>query len=336
MDSNNPLGVAHRDEGDNRISVVIPVFNEAAFIPLSVPSVLSVLREHGRGELIVVDNGSTDDSHEVLLREVGEAGTVLRLKRTTVAAARNYGARHATGRYLGFLDADCVVPAGYFARALSVLRETGAAATGGFYRLPADAGWIAETWHALHARVEGAYVETLFGSNFFIARDVFEEVGGFDEGLISGEEPELCQRLISRGYRLYESPELAPVHLRNPKTVKEFWRQQVWHGLGMLGTVRGPGLDRPTLALAAHVVLVVSAGALGLAGWLEPLAWLTAAAILILTVPVASVLYRSARAGRVHSPAAAIALYTLYYFARLAALGRIVTRRAESYRGTRA
>jgi glycosyltransferase involved in cell wall biosynthesis len=84
-------------------SVVIPVYNRAKVIRSTIESVLAqTYRDY---ELIVVDDGSTDNSSEIA-KSYGNELVVLEQENQGPGPARNTGARHAIGRYLAFLDSD--------------------------------------------------------------------------------------------------------------------------------------------------------------------------------------------------------------------------------------
>ena len=90
-------------ESDPVISVVIPNFNYRRFVAEAVES---VFQQGGSGwEVIVVDDGSTDGSREVL-SGFGEKIRLILQENRGPAAARNRGATQARGEYLLFLDSD--------------------------------------------------------------------------------------------------------------------------------------------------------------------------------------------------------------------------------------
>jgi glycosyltransferase involved in cell wall biosynthesis len=88
-----------------RLSVVIPTWNRAGLVGDAVESALD--QEGGDLEVIVVDDGSTDGTAEVIERRFGKSVKLLRMAtRSGVGAARNEGVRQATGDLLSFLDSD--------------------------------------------------------------------------------------------------------------------------------------------------------------------------------------------------------------------------------------
>jgi glycosyltransferase involved in cell wall biosynthesis len=86
-------------------SVVIPTYNRAHLLPQALESVFA--QEEKDFEILVVDDGSTDDTEAVLARYEGRV-RVLRQKNSGPAAARNLGIENARGDYVAFLDSDDV------------------------------------------------------------------------------------------------------------------------------------------------------------------------------------------------------------------------------------
>ncbi|MBI3511275.1 MAG: glycosyltransferase [Bacteroidetes bacterium] len=89
------------------VSVVIPLYNSAAFIG---ETIRSVLQQHfSELELIVVDDGSTDDSANVVKKINDSRLKYFHQKNKGVSAARNYGIKNASGKFIALLDADDVM-----------------------------------------------------------------------------------------------------------------------------------------------------------------------------------------------------------------------------------
>jgi len=88
---------------DPMFSVIVPVYNREQLVQRAIESILA--QEEGDYELIVVDDGSTDRTVEVV-RQYGEALTLIEQENAGPGAARNRGIRAATGEYVTFLDSD--------------------------------------------------------------------------------------------------------------------------------------------------------------------------------------------------------------------------------------
>lgn len=310
-----------------RVSVVVPVFNKAAFLRASLDSIVAAARRlEGGIELFFVDHMSTDGSYEVA-EEYRDAATVLRVSGGHPGTVRNHGARRARGEYLSFLDCDCVVPEDYFRRLVAVFEETGAAAVGCEVGIPADAPTIERVWYELHVVRRDGPRHYINSGNFALRRAVFEEIGGFDESLPSGEDTDICRRVRDAGHAIYESWRLDVVHLDNPKRLWPFARKQYWHGLGALGTAH-VARNKATAMVLAHALLLVAAVAAAVApGARGPLGRVSGVVAALLVVPLAAVGYRALETRRVVNPPVALGLYVVYFAARSAALAAALWRR---------
>jgi glycosyltransferase involved in cell wall biosynthesis len=177
-------------------AIIIPAYNEEAFLPATLASARSamnhVARDFGKGELIVVDNNSCDRTAAVA-RDHG-AGLVVFEPHNQIARARNAGAESTNADWLVFLDADTTLPGETLAKALAAL-ATGTVAAGGA-RVVMDrevtplVAWIVGTWD----RVSTTFAYAA-GSFFFTRRDAFEAGGRFDETVYAGEEVWLARRI---------------------------------------------------------------------------------------------------------------------------------------------
>lgn len=102
------------------VSVVVPAYNLARFLPAALDSVFADDWPPDRLEVIAVDDGSTDETAEVLAA-YGDRVTVIRQENAGLVAAVNTGLHQATGDYIALLDADDEWPAGRFARQVAML-----------------------------------------------------------------------------------------------------------------------------------------------------------------------------------------------------------------------
>lgn len=116
------------------ISVIVPVFNVAGYLPQCVDSILS--QDYGNLEVILIDDGSTDGSGELCDRYAALDSRVraIHQKNGGAAAAKNAGLRLATGEYLAFADSDDYLEPGAYGFLMKILLENGADAVQGSFR----------------------------------------------------------------------------------------------------------------------------------------------------------------------------------------------------------
>lgn len=200
---------------DALVSIIVPARNYGPFVAAAVQSALE--QSYSRVEVIVVDDGSTDDTPQVLT-SFGDRIRILRLDGRGVAAARNAGLAAAGGTYVLFLDADdLLLPQGlaHLVRRLHSLPGVGAA-YGSWYqcdtrlgraflvRSPIGAGPI------LPRLLLGNMVAT--PTAMLLRREVVVAAGGFDETLSFTADWELWLRLASRGCRFAGVPQPVAVY----------------------------------------------------------------------------------------------------------------------------
>ena len=90
-----------------KVSIIIPLYNSEAYITQTISSCLA--QTHDNIEIIVIENGSTDKSYQVVKSIDDKRLSVFQIPTPNAAAARNYGYHKATGTYVMFLDADDVL-----------------------------------------------------------------------------------------------------------------------------------------------------------------------------------------------------------------------------------
>ena len=180
------------------ISVVIPCLNAEATILTAVSSAQSQFESNIDMDIICIDDGSTDSTHD-LLSELAAQGLITLLQHATkcgASAARNSGLRAASGEYIQFLDADDVLLPGKLQRQMTLLSESGANFVAGAYEIRHLDGQCStvypetDLWAGLISSKLGKTSSNLFRSKSL------HEVGGWAEGQKSSQEYELMFRLL--------------------------------------------------------------------------------------------------------------------------------------------
>ncbi|MCW2810555.1 MAG: glycosyltransferase family 2 protein [Friedmanniella sp.] len=182
-----------------RFSVVVPAFNEAAALPATLES-LAAQDFVGAYEVLVVDNGSTDETAAVA-RAYGVR--VVSQTRPGVCAARQAGTAVARGEFVVSTDADTVHPVGWLTRVDEQLRRRpDAVAVAGPCRYAHPPWWAAVFPPLWFATVAG--LDRVLGRPFYVTATnlAFRRVGfpGYDVGLTQGgDEGHLLRRLLPLG-----------------------------------------------------------------------------------------------------------------------------------------
>jgi GT2 family glycosyltransferase len=201
-----------------RLSVIVPVYNDQDALGWCLGA-LTASCPPGV-EIIVVDDASTDESTAVAARLA--VRLVRLLANAGPAAARNYGARHAGGEILLFVDSDVIVAPGALEHVARLLddRPDVAAVFGSYDATPGDAGTVSRYKNLLHHFVHQngeAQASTFWAGCGAIRRSVFEELGGFDQERFrrpSIEDIELGYRLRRAGHRILLDKTLQGTHLK--------------------------------------------------------------------------------------------------------------------------
>jgi glycosyltransferase involved in cell wall biosynthesis len=102
-------------------SIIIPTYNRASFIVRTINSVLG--QTYQNFEIIIVDDGSTDNTESIIKNIVSEKIKYLKIKNSERAFARNYGTLHSSGDYITFLDSDDILLPYYFANACESINK---------------------------------------------------------------------------------------------------------------------------------------------------------------------------------------------------------------------
>lgn len=222
-----------------RVSVIIPVLNRADELEASLRSIQEQTYPTDQLEIIVADNGSTDDS---VARAESLGARVVIEQQAGPAAARNRGFEASIGDLIAFTDSDCVADPEWIARLVNAFDENDALGCCGGLVADADPETPLERYIADNEVMdsEAFRQSSRFSFPFFMAANVaftrkaFEQAGGFDtllSPIAAGEDADLCWRVAWGGHELRYVSEAVVTH-RHRATLGGFWRQNVRYGIG--------------------------------------------------------------------------------------------------------
>jgi len=215
----------------------MPVFNKAGLTRQCLETIRPTLEGAGDGEIIVVDNASSDDTPEML-----EEFPWVRVIRNDVnrgySGANNQGAAAARGEFLVLLNNDIVAHPGWLAAMLACARDPGVGAVGAKLLFPDGTLQHAGVWTTAYrfgssgfgashrfyrypseyppANERTAALDVVTGACLVTPRALFAELGGLDEGFWNGnEDVDYCFRVVERGLRVVYEPKAVLTHFES-------------------------------------------------------------------------------------------------------------------------
>jgi GT2 family glycosyltransferase len=226
------------------ITVYIPAYNVASFLPQSIESVLG--QTLNPAKILVVDDGSRDDS-AAIAESYREVTLVRHDKNRGLAAARNTAFRVASTEFVASLDADCIAEKTWLEMLLPHMADPKIAGVGGFLMEGIQIS-LADRWRRVHMPQEWGMKmvqnpKFLFGCNNLFRRTAVLDAGGYDERFrTNGEDFDLSSRLIAKKWKIIYDPAARATHLRHDslKSILDtYWR---WWKFGVNAYATGISL----------------------------------------------------------------------------------------------
>jgi glycosyltransferase involved in cell wall biosynthesis len=165
------------------VSVILPVYNGGKYISEAIDSILN--QKVGNVEIIIIDDGSTDNSGEIALRykEESEFGSIRYIKQSNQgpSAARNLGIREAGGEFIAFIDSDDIWSSNKLSLQLSILHNNPEVVF----------AWGCLQMFSIDSQLESYFSQPTREPNLgtlLVRRYAFDKVGLFDKGMMWGED----------------------------------------------------------------------------------------------------------------------------------------------------
>lgn len=187
------------------ISIVIPLYNKEHYIKDTIKSVID--QSFSDWEAIIIDDGSTDASAQIVQSIYDSRIKLYRQNNLGVSRARNRGIELATGKYIAFLDADDQWMPNYL-KIMELLTK----------KYPSHSVFCAaHNGHYIHSLPDGVsiiddhctYPYIYWTGCMLIKKDIFNEIGGFREGIQRGEDRDMWLRISCKYSTVYINEELA-------------------------------------------------------------------------------------------------------------------------------
>lgn len=213
-----------------KLSVIIPCLNAADTIGCQL-SALANQQWAEPWEVIVADNGSDDDTKDIVGKyseKMGNLRLVHASDKRGQAHAKNVGARNALGESLAFCDADDEVAKGWVAAmGMALSRHDFVACRIDIEKL--NPSWVRNSRgnsqsSGIQQYKYPPYLPHAGGSTIGVKRWIHDSVGGFDESMLLLEDTDYCWRIQLRGTELHFVPD-ALIHVRFKSTLRGIYRQ---------------------------------------------------------------------------------------------------------------
>lgn len=211
-------------DGRRAISLVICTRNRAPFLVNCLESVRAEEIREADGELIVVNNGSTDESETIIREYQRRAGfPVISVYEgmAGLSRARNAGILASSGEIIAFTDDDCYLQPGYFRAVSNAFRDSEISYCGGRILLfdPSDANYGCIYMEKRFSIPPFSFLKAgaIQGANMIVRRKVFRKIGLFDPRLGAGtefrcEDIDFCAQASLAGLQGAFIPEIVVLH----------------------------------------------------------------------------------------------------------------------------
>jgi cellulose synthase/poly-beta-1,6-N-acetylglucosamine synthase-like glycosyltransferase len=214
------------------VAITIPAHNSSRTIGKALDACLAQDYPREKLRITVVDDGSTDNTKEIV--ESYDGVNYIFQKNAGPARARNAGWKSVTSEIVAFLDADCVPERKWISKMAAHYESDNAVCVGGRYGITNEGNFLAELIYAeFLARYERCSKSTKFiGSyGYSFRRSLLEEIGGYDEDykMASAEDNDLAYRLLAHNCSLIFDRDIVIKH-HFPTGLRGYLRVQFWHG----------------------------------------------------------------------------------------------------------
>lgn len=238
------------------VTVIIPVYNASKTVESVLHALTSQTYPADKTEHLIVDNGSTDGTMELL--QNFPVTLLIEKESTSPYTARNFGIKQASGQIIAFTDGNKIPDKSWIEQGVAALIESGADLAGGDIQFDTGASpGVSEVYDALTFNNNRDLVENENGSacgNLFVRKKVIQKTGLFPDTIRSGMDIWWTQRAVRSGFKLVFADKATVYCIpRNfPAVIKKSYRVGVSHPINM----KSRGLS--TVAIIWEIAKTVS------------------------------------------------------------------------------
>lgn len=216
----------------NKISVVIPAYNASLTINKCLDAVVNQ-KYKGSYEIVVVDDGSKDDTAEII-KKYKKVKYIFQ-KNAGPAKARNNGWKNSNSDIMVFTDSDCVPQKNWLdemTKPFKLNKKIGA--VGGAYGIVENmdnklANLIGEEIKFRYKNI-GKYTDAHGSYSLAVRKEVLVKINGFNENYpVSAEDWDLCYRIVELGYKIFFNKKAKTGH-HHPEKLIKYFKTQFSHG----------------------------------------------------------------------------------------------------------
>jgi succinoglycan biosynthesis protein ExoA len=231
------------------VTVIVPMYNEERYILNCLDAILSQDYQ-GPMEVLVIDGGSTDNSHQIVHRVMGESRIPIRLlynPKRIVPASLNIGIRSAQGDIVVRVDAHAIIGKDYVRKCVEYLQSSGADNVGGLMRPVQNQTRIGQAialamscpfgvgTGKFHYSEREEFVDTVYLGAF--RKSTLLALGGYDETFLRNQDYELNYRIRQAGGKILLTPAIKS-HYYTRASLKKLWSQYFQYGFWKVQMLR--------------------------------------------------------------------------------------------------
>ncbi|MEO5357363.1 MAG: glycosyltransferase [Nitrospirae bacterium YQR-1] len=224
-----------------KASVIVPAFNAERTIKDCITSLIGQNFNKADYEIIVVDDGSTDTTAEIV---AASAVKYIYKPNGGPASARNLGVKEATGEIILFTDSDCIATPEWLTEMLKPFSDPMVKAVKGAYKTPLKSPTARFAQVEFEERYEmlkkAPSIDMIDTYSAAFRKEIFDMTGGFDESfpVANNEDTELSYKLSGWGLKMVFNPDAIVNHMGHPASVLRYAKIKFWRGYWRMAVYR--------------------------------------------------------------------------------------------------